>query len=147
MKIKKIKKCLGIELPKKIEAFASDLSHFFLRLTASALIMVHGWSKIIGYSIAKDTFPDPIGLGSHLSLIGAITAEFAAGLLLALGLLTRLSAVSLVFTMYVIAFIFHGDDPFNKKELALLYGVVFLFFAVKGAGKWSLDHLIRLKIK
>jgi putative oxidoreductase len=30
----------------------------------------------------------------------------------------------------------------NKGELALLYSVLFLFVACRGAGPWSLDRLI-----
>jgi putative oxidoreductase len=41
--------------------------------------------------------------------------------------------------MLVAAFIVHLDDPFKRKELALLYLVGFLIVLLMGAGKYSLD--------
>jgi putative oxidoreductase len=42
-------------------------------------------------------------------------------------------------TMLVAAFIVHLDDPFKRKELALLYLVGFLIVLLMGPGKYSLD--------
>jgi uncharacterized membrane protein YphA (DoxX/SURF4 family) len=42
---------------------------------------------------------------------------------LVLGLATRLAAFPLLFTMLTAAFFIHGDDPWAKKELAVLYAV------------------------
>jgi len=42
-------------------------------------------------------------------------------------------------TMIVAAFIVHLDDPFKRKELALLYLVGFLIVLLMGPGKYSLD--------
>jgi putative oxidoreductase len=41
--------------------------------------------------------------------------------------------------MLVAAFIVHLDDPFKRKELALLYLVGFLIVLLMGPGKYSLD--------
>jgi putative oxidoreductase len=41
--------------------------------------------------------------------------------------------------MLVAAFIVHLDDPFKRKELALLYLVGFLVVLLMGPGKYSLD--------
>lgn len=72
-------------------------------------------------------------------------AEFAGGILLALGLLTRPAAAFVVFTMAVAAFGVHGADPFIKKEMSLLYLFASLFFVIHGAGRWSVDHKITSK--
>ncbi len=69
-------------------------------------------------------------------------AEFAGGLLVALGLLTRINSFFAAFTMFVAGFIVHGADPFGTKELSLLYLVAFLVFMIRGGGRYSLDHLI-----
>jgi putative oxidoreductase len=52
-------------------------------------------------------------------------------------------AIPLAITMIVAAFIVHADDPFGKKELALLYlsGCLTLIFT--GAGKFSVDGAVR----
>ncbi len=70
-------------------------------------------------------------------------AEFFCALLLAVGLLTRPSAFFVLFTMGVAFFIRHGADPFKRKELAFLYGLLALAFLLIGAGRYSIDALIR----
>lgn len=72
-------------------------------------------------------------------------AEFAGGILLMLGLLTRPAAAFVVFTMVVAAFGVHAADPFAKKEMALLYLFASLFFVIHGAGRWSIDHKLTAK--
>jgi putative oxidoreductase len=49
--------------------------------------------------------------------------------------------------MSVAAFIAHGSDPFGRKELALLYLVVFVFLLFTGSGKFSVDYFISKKLK
>jgi putative oxidoreductase len=49
--------------------------------------------------------------------------------------------------MLVAAFIAHGDDPFGKKEMALLYIVVYVFLLFAGSGKFSVDYLISRESK
>jgi len=73
----------------------------------------------------------------------AALAEFLGGILLALGLLTRPAAFFLALTMLVAAFGAHASDPFRAKELALVYFFVAFVFYSRGAGKYSVDNLIR----
>lgn len=73
------------------------------------------------------------------------TSEFIGGLFLALGFLTRPSAFLVVATMAVAAFGMHATDPFKVKELALVYLLVALIFAVRGAGKFSVDRFLGQK--
>lgn len=82
-------------------------------------------------------FPMPLFFAWAASL-----AEFAGGILLALGLLTRPAALSMTITMAVAAFVAHAADPFAKKEMALLYLVTSAFICLVGAGKISLDSLL-----
>ncbi|UXR64733.1 DoxX family protein [Bdellovibrio bacteriovorus] len=72
-------------------------------------------------------------------------AEFAGGILLMLGLLTRPAAAFVVFTMAVAVFGVHAADPFGQKEMALLYLFASLFFVIHGAGRWSIDHKLTKK--
>lgn len=75
----------------------------------------------------------------------AALAEFAGGLLLAAGLLTRPAALTVIITMLVAVFGVHAADSFQQKEMALLYLFIALFFLLHGAGRWSLDHFITKK--
>ncbi|KHD89914.1 MAG: DoxD-like family protein [Bdellovibrio sp. ArHS] len=72
----------------------------------------------------------------------AALAEFAGGIFLAIGLLTRPAALMVIITMLVAVFGAHGADPFQKKEMALLYLFTAFFFMLHGAGRWSVDHFI-----
>lgn len=77
-----------------------------------------------------------------LMAVAAVAAELGGGLLLALGLMTRLASVPVLVTMLVAAFVRHASDPWMKKEFALAYGVVAVVLLIAGPGKLSLDHRI-----
>jgi putative oxidoreductase len=95
-------------------------------------------------STAKMGFPAP----TFFAWCAALT-EFAAGLLLAIGLFTRPMALFLVINMSVAAFvallhaplIASGSGP--AKEAAIMYLLPFLLFTVIGAGHFSADAMIR----
>ena len=106
------------------------------------LALGHGMGKMppserfIG-GVAGMGFPAPALFGWAAGL-----AEFAGGLLLALGLLTRPSAFFILPTMLVAAFLREGPS-FGDKEKALLYAAAAVLFVLAGAGRYSLDALIR----
>jgi len=117
-----------------------------LRIMAGLLFLEHGTSKMLGFPF----MPPPPGSPPFelLSLAGfSGILEFAGGILLVLGLFTRVTAFILSGEMAVAYFKVHvwlGFFPMlNKGELAVLYCFVFLYFAVAGGGAWSLDRLIR----
>lgn len=116
----------------------NDLGLLFLRLTAGGFMMTHGFPKLQNWSAMSGSFPDPLGIGSTLSLAGTVGAEFFCALLVTLGIATRLASAPLLFTMLVAAFIVHGADPMQKKELALIYAGMYLALIFLGAGKYSL---------
>lgn len=87
--------------------------------------------------VASLGFPAP-----HLFAWGASFCEFAFGLLLLLGLMTRLSAMVLAVTMGVAAFAYHGNIPLADMHIAQHFFWLFVLFAVLGGGRFSLDHLI-----
>lgn len=113
-----------------------------LRLGIGGMMLTHGLGKLSGFSDMVGSFPDPIGLGQTPSLVLAIFAEFFCALLLMVGFLTRLAAVPLVINMAVAAFIVHAEDPWAKKEFALLYLVPALSLIFTGAGGFSIDALV-----
>lgn len=125
----------------------SALGLLILRIGGGGMMLTHGWGKLNMLMSGADQFPDPLGVGPQLSLILAVFAEFFCSILLILGAGTRLVAMPLLFTMFMAAFIIHGDDPFQKKELALLYGTIYLALILNGAGRFSLDHAVGSKVK
>ena len=105
----------------------------------------HGLGKIPvsdGFmgGVAKLGFPVP-----GFFAWSAAISEFFGGILLALGLITRPSALFLSITMFVAAFLRHADDPFSGKEKALLYMFVFFLFLLSGSGRYGIDHILRKK--
>lgn len=105
----------------------------------------HGWGKLTTFSERAAQFADPFGLGSSLSLGLAVFAEFFCALAIAVGFATRGALIPLIVTMITAGFIIHGDDPFGKKELALLYLAPFVTLLFSGPGRFSLDRMFANK--
>jgi len=117
------------------------------RLSVGIFMLTHGIPKLQNVLAGNMKFADPIGIGATGSLILVVFAEAICSVLLILGLATRLASVALIINISVAAFIVHRHDPFSKKELALLYLVIYIGFLIMGAGKYSVDHLIGGKSK
>lgn len=115
------------------------LSLLILRLSLGGMMLSHGWPKFQKLLTGEMKFPDPIGVGPEISLVLAVFAEFVCAITLMAGLMTRVSAFMLSFTMAVAAFIQHGDDPFGSKEKALLYLFGLIVLLLMGGGKYSVD--------
>jgi putative oxidoreductase len=113
-----------------------------LRIGVSALMLTHGIPKLTKLLAGNFEFGDPIGLGSGISLVLAVGAEVGCSLLVLIGAGTRLAVIPLMFTMLVAAVIVHADDPFGRKELPLLYLLIYTLLSLAGSGKYSVDHLI-----
>jgi putative oxidoreductase len=116
-----------------------DIGLAILRIAPSALLLTHGIPKFQKLLNGNLSFADPIGLGEGPSLFLAIIGEFICPILLIIGYKTRWSAVPSVLTMLTIVFIVHQNDPFGKKEMALLYLIFFLAIMLLGPGKYSFD--------
>ncbi len=111
---------------------------------------------IMAFSHGIGKVPPPQGLIDGVTAMGlplpgfmawaAGLAEFVGGLMIAVGLFTRPAAVLWLVTMAVAAFVAHGADPFQKKELALLYLSFAVVVLALGGGKFSLDHLLDRKL-
>lgn len=117
-----------------------DLGLLILRIGAGGLMLTHGVPKLINLFGAEEiAFADPFGLGMGTTLALAVFAEFVCSILIIVGLGTRLAAIPLVITMFSAAFIIHASDPFQRKEMAILFLLIFLVLAITGSGKHSLD--------
>ena len=119
----------------------SAIGLLILRVTlGGVMLFAHGGGKLVNFADVSSKFPDPLGVGSPLSLGLAVFAEVFCAIAIMLGLFTRAAAVPLLITMLVAAFIVHGDDPFKKQEFALLYAVPFLALILTGPGRYSIDQ-------
>ena len=119
------------------------LASFILRLSFGGLMLSHGWGKFNKLLAGDFRFPDPIGLGTEISLFLAVVGEFICPILLILGWKTKWVSIPPALTMLVAAFIFHADDPWGKKEFPLLYFFGYLAIFLLGSGKYSLDARLK----
>lgn len=123
---------------------SGEFSLAFLRVLAGlTMAFSHGLGKVpppemLVQGVAGIGFPMP-----EFFAWAAALSEFAGGILLALGLFTRPAAAFLSFTMFIAAMVVHAADPFAKKEMGLLYFAIALVFAIRGSGRWSVDHFIK----
>ena len=129
-------------------SFKTSLSLLLLRLVfGGGMLIGHGWGKLMTFSDRVDGFPDPLGIGSFSSLLGAVLAETLFAALVTAGLLTRAALIPLIFTMAIAAFVIHGGDPLfgpgPAKEMALLYLSGYVVLLIGGPGKYSVDHLLK----
>lgn len=107
----------------------------------------HGWSKLMSFSEQASNFPDPLGIGNTASMAAAIFGEVVCSALVVLGVATRVSALPLVLTMGVAAFVVHADAALfmgdgAAKEPALLYLAAGALLFFTGAGRFSIDGII-----
>ncbi len=120
----------------------TDLATLLLRLIFGGLFIHYGYMKIASYDQILPMFGDLIGIGSKLSFNLVIFAEFGCGILIVLGLFTRLSVIPVFITMLVAFFIAHSKDPFDVKALAFVFMLLSLVVFILGSGKFSADRLI-----
>ena len=118
-----------------------SLGLLILRVLVGITMLTHGLAKLTSFSELSATFPDPIGLGSTLSLILIIGAEVGCSLFVIVGAFTRLATIPLV-----VIFVVHANDPFQMRELPFLYLGIYILLFFTGAGKISLDSIISKKI-
>ena len=117
-----------------------DLGLLLLRVSAGAMMMNHGIGKVSGLLSGNFHTPDPLGIGPFPSQVLAAFAEFFCALLVVVGFRTRLSLLPVIATMVVAALVFHLHDPWNEKELPVLYAVVFVSLLFTGGGRYTLDR-------
>lgn len=123
------------------ESFQKNLTLLIIRLGAGGMMLSHGIPKINRLLADEVKFADPFGLGPTVSLVLAIFAEVICSVLLMLGFKVRLATIPLMITMLTAVFYAHWEDPFSRKELPLLYLLIFLGLLAFGGGKFSIDGL------
>ena len=100
---------------------------------------------INNFDAMSSAFPDPLGVGSTVSLSLAIFAEVICSVAFILGALYRLALIPLIFTMVIAFFVIHAADPFSAKEPAFIYLMVYLMTYITGPGKFAVDRLLVTK--
>ena len=124
-----------------------SLPLLFVRVFIACMMLLHGGAKWMAFGELADNFPDPLGVSPVVSLVFSLLAEVGCSVLLLFGLFTRLSALPLIFNMIIAIWVIHGDDPFQMKELGILYLAFYILFFWIGGGRYSLDYVFFWKRK
>jgi putative oxidoreductase len=125
---------------------ASSAGLLILRLFVGLGFVAHGYQKFFVYGVS--------GFAGLLEKLGAPApyasawlsagTELVGGLLIALGLFTRLAAVPLAINMLVASFLAHAGYFITNtppgREYALNLAATFVALALTGAGQFSIDH-------
>lgn len=110
-----------------------------LRIVTGLLILEHALSKFFAFPITFPVHPLPT------MLIAAGVIELVTGVLLTLGLFTRLAAFIASGEMAFAYFIGHFPKSFwplvNMGEVAILFCFILLYIAAAGPGAWSIDRV------
>jgi putative oxidoreductase len=131
-------------------SFANRLSFLgptLARLTLGVVFIGTGWGKL--HSLEKVTeFFTELGIPAPgFNAVLASSAEFICGLLLLVGLLSRLAAIPLIVIMIVAIFTAKSDNLHGVSDLLgfeeWTYIVLASWIAVAGPGPLSLDHLLQ----
>jgi len=135
-----------IEWPKSVAQHLVWLAPLFARITVGWVFLLSGWGKLnnlpqvtenfIGWGIPFPHFFTPLTSG----------IEFIGGLFLLLGLFTRISAGALGVTMIVAIKSAKWADVDSLETLLgfdeFEYLALFLWLAIAGAGKLSIDEFL-----
>jgi len=127
---------------------AIQITLCLLRVVSGLLFLQAGGMKLFGWfggmpgsNGAAPPLMSQVGIGGIL--------EFFGGVLILLGLCTRPVAFVLSGEMAVAYWQFHAPNGFwpiqNHGEPAVLLCFIFLYFAARGGGDYSLDAWIRRK--
>ncbi|WP_291855127.1 DoxX family protein [Marinilabilia sp.] len=124
-----------------------DLAALILRVGFGFFIAFgHGLGKLQMLISGNIQFPALFGISPTINLVLAVLAEFVAGIMVLIGLRTRLASIPLMITMLTAALVVHSGDPLfsaggASKEFALLYFIAFAVTFLLGSGKYSVDAI------
>ena len=128
-------------------------THTILRVTMGLFFVPHGAQKLFGWFHGRPIEEYVKGFGrmgefwanpGWVYYIGCL--EFFGGLLLAIGLLTRVVAIQLVCFMAMAAFVANAPRGWfwtqGGIEAPLTWGIVCFVILIHGGGAWSVDRVI-----
>jgi putative oxidoreductase len=124
----------------------APVTEALIRLVAGLSLVAHGTPKVFGGMPEAAAFLEEAGFspGYPLAVLVAAT-EFAGGLALAFGLLTRAAAFAAMIFL-IVAISYHWQFGFYWNEVGyeypLFWSIVCLHFVVRGGGPYSIDRVL-----
>jgi len=127
------------------------ITELLIRLMAGGSLAFHGYQILFGNIEGAGRFFESVGFDNGLLwawVVGIL--ELGGGLLLALGLLTRIAAAAIVVFLVVAIVVYHWPFGFNWEargiEYPLFWAIVVFHFLIHGGGRFSLDALLGREI-
>jgi putative oxidoreductase len=120
-----------------------DLAYCVMRIVIGLLFACHGGTKILGFPASS--------YGPATNTLGLVTGwiELICGFFVALGFFARVGAFFASGEMAVAYFMVSAGRGFfpiaNGGEMAVTYCFAFLFMVFYGAGRWSIDFVLKEK--
>lgn len=127
--------------PQPTDSKGFSLLLLCLRLFFGVMFLLHGLEKVYNYTELCFVFPDPLNIGSEISLLFAIFAEILCSIGFIVGALFRLSMLPMLAVMLVAFFHVHSAS-IVQGELAFIYLMVFILMYISGPGQYSIDAKI-----
>jgi putative oxidoreductase len=134
--------------PEQIAGYLAWLAPLLARITVGWVFLWSGWGKLTHLPLVIDNFRDAWGI-PYPEVLAPLVAgiEFAGGLFLLAGLMTRISAGALGVVMIVAIRSARWDEVDGLFALLgldeFLYLALFFWLAVAGPGALSLDHFLK----
>ncbi len=120
-----------------------DLAYCVMRIVIGLLFACHGGTKILGFPASS--------YGPAANTLGLVTGwiELICGFFVALGFFASVGAFFASGEMAVAYFVVSAGRGFfpiaNGGEMAVTYCFAFLFMVFYGAGRWSVDFVLKEK--
>ena len=133
----------------------TEITETLLRVAAGAFLVPHGAQKLFGWfggyglEATGQFFQSQLGFSNgYLAALGAGSVEFFAGLALAAGLFTRISAAAIALLLLVASNVHFGAGFFwtdGGWEYPILWAILVASFVTKGGGHYSADNLLGIR--
>jgi putative oxidoreductase len=129
----------------------SWIGPLLVRLVLAVVFIESGYGKLTSLGKVTEFFASLHIPAPHLNAIIASATEFFGGIAILLGLLTRLAALPMAFTMVIAILTAKLKDAedvttfFGFEEVHYL--LMFVWLACAGPGKASLDYLIGRRLR
>lgn len=123
----------------------SGIGTAIVRIITGLFMVYHGFeifdAKLMNDYAQWEMFKE-LPMGLVLVYLGK-GAEFVAGILLALGLFTKLASIIIAVTMLSITFFVGHGKFWYEDQHPFLFVLLALIFFFNGAGAWSLDSRLK----
>jgi putative oxidoreductase len=129
-------------LSTKYSSGAFNFGMLVLRVTLGALLISHGYAKLIRFGTLKNSFMNFAGIGSTTSLALITFAELGCGMLIVIGMFTRFASIPIIIGMSVVVFLASHGEIFGSGERGMIYLASAITILFCGPGKISVDGMI-----